>query len=132
MQVGSKETQILMKSEKFTDEEIWGWYHSETGDFMDNYVSVKYHEQTTERTGEALKEVFGEADFVFEVNSGFSFEEYTSSDENCLAFTATVDSNFTVEDMNEFKLSLSSTFENISVPKLSIIAFASNSDLFNQ
>lgn len=99
---GATTTQIIVKSVKFPDAEIWvEYYTGEGGDvFADNYVSYKYEEQTRETLQELLNDVFhedvklrysvGTNGTINDFTNETTFEEYASNPASFIGFRAFV------------------------------------------
>ena len=107
---GTTSTQILVKSQKFPDAQIWVEYRDDAKNlvFIDNYVSYKYEEQVRKMLADMLAEVFGEnVKFHYCVPSKGvpnNFDEDTTLMEFCgsndaqLTFNAVVSSEYALTD----------------------------------
>lgn len=100
--VGSDNHKIIVSSEKFPGEEIIVFCDA-SGDeevYSDNYLGIKFEEQTAELISDTLSEAFGEDPFIYYFPSDYSmtsgasddtsFEEYISSPSSGIDFIAIV------------------------------------------
>lgn len=95
-------TQIIVRSEKYPNAQIWVEYYTEDGKeiFADNYVSYKYEEQTRNTLQVLLKDVFhndiklrysvGTKGTINSFTNDTSFEEYVSNPASYIGFRAFV------------------------------------------
>ncbi len=97
---GATSTQIVVKSEKYPDAQIWVEYYTEDGKdiFADNYVSYKYEEQTRDVLQKLLTDVFqsdvklrytvGTKGVLNNFTDNTTFDEYASDSASRIGFRA--------------------------------------------
>ena len=141
---GATKGAILMKSQKFPNEEVWGVYDANNSEqpFQDNYVFIKYKEQSMQMIESSLKELLGESNFVYKDNSSvyddksklrnLSFEEFISNDESRIGFSVVVDTSFLIEDKTVFEQKVAEAFDGVSCTSSSRIWFSCDQSLFEQ
>jgi uncharacterized protein YcgL (UPF0745 family) len=106
-------TEIIMTSKLFPDFEIEGFYSVGDGGkiyYKDNYLPIKFREQTFEKVDEVLREMWGDTAFhIFPVEDYpqiplayedvTSFDEYIASEDNGVKYIIVADIPY--EDVNE-------------------------------
>lgn len=107
---GVESKQILCSSEKYPGEDVLVMlYTDENGKecIVDNYVGIKYKQETIDLLGEVLAEVFDENYKLFYENSlqaytkgatnEMTFSEYIAEASSGIGFTAIVSNEYTVD-----------------------------------
>lgn len=120
---GASSKMIIATSEKYPDAEVYVSckYVNDEYIYADNYLAVKYENQTRNEIKRLLENCFGsDVYFNYKVSSldftegsaDMSFEQYISEPTSGLSFVAIIGAGYSNEDRKDTEQRIKNTFEN--------------------